>query len=325
MTVAEPATRPGRAATSDRSCAFGIGITSPVQLMASACEAGANGRDVVLEVRGAVEVDHGWSPKTAERVLERRRRDGRLVMAVDRHPDVGYRVYAPHNGRHVVSRDGGRILSTRPARTLWRWQRLLLAQVLPLAATLQGLELLHASAVAWRGRTIGLVAPSGTGKTSVAAHLVASGGVLLTDDVLAVERLGNVAVAHPGASCLSIDRAELMRIPKTSRRRLGPPIGRADKVVLATEAATRAAPLSCMYFLERPSRGGLRIEPLGSDPVRLLANSFNTYVRTPERVENQLAVVDCLARTVPTFSVQIPPGEAAAGVARAVIAHVEGR
>jgi hypothetical protein len=325
MTVAEPAERPGRAATSDRCCAFGIGITAPVQLMASACRASAGGREVVLKLGSTAELDGAWCPGTAERVLDRRRRDGRLVMAVDHHPDLGYRVYAPHNGRHLVSRDGARIFSTRPIRAPWRWQRLLIAQVLPLAATLQGLELLHASAAEWDGRTFGLVARSGAGKTSVAAHVVARGGVLVTDDVLALEERGDVAVAHAGAASLSIDPAELTRMPPTGRRRLGGHVGRADKVVLAAEVATEPAPLSRMYFLERPSSGRMRIVPLAPDPVRLLANSFNTYVRTPERIVNQLAVIDRLSRTVPAFSVRIPSCEDASSVACAVMAHMEVR
>ncbi len=323
MSVAEPAERHGRAVLSDRGCAFGIAVTAPMQLMASACGAGARGREVVLELRSVAELDAAWRPRTAERVLERSRHGGRLVMAVDHHPDLGYRVYAPRNGRHLVSPDGARIVSTRPIHALWRWQRLLLAQVLPLSATLQGLELLHASAVGWNGRTFGLVARAGTGKTSVAAHVVARGGVLVTDDVLALEEKDDVVVAHPGAASLSIDPAELMRMPPTGRRRLGLQVGRADKVVLAVEPAIHATPLRHIYFLERPASGRLRIAPLAPDPVRLLASSFNTYVRTPERIVNQLAVVDRVAQTVPAFSVRIPSGEDASSVARAVIAHME--
>jgi hypothetical protein len=325
MTVVEPAKRVQRAAVFDRRCAFGLGITAPVHLMASACGASAAGRDVVLELRSPAELDCAWVPEAAERVLERRRRDGRLVMAVDHHPELGYRVYAPHNGRHLVSPEGTHISSTRPPGALWRWQRLLLAQVLPLAATLQGLELLHASAVDWKGRIFAIVASSGTGKTSVAAHVVARGGVLVTDDVLALEVKGDVAVAHPGAASLSIDPNELKRMPVSGRRRLGPRMGRADKVVLGAQVATFAAPLERMYILERPSSGRLRIVPLAPDPLQMLASSFNSYVRTPARIVNQLAVVDRLVKAVPVFSVRIPTGEDASSVTRAVIAHMDRR
>lgn len=325
MTVAEAAERRGRATTLYRGSAFGIGITAPVALTASAHRASKGGREVLLELGSISELDGAWCPRRAERVLERRWSDGRLVMSVDHHPELGYRVYAPHNGRHLVAPDGTRIFSTRPVHARWRWERLLFAQVLPLAATLQGLELLHASAAEWNGLRFGVVGPSGAGKTSVAAHVVASGGHLVTDDVLALEESGSVAVAHPGPRSLSVHPAELARMSSSGRRRLGPRVGRAEKVVFAAKVAVEAVPLSRLYVLERPSRGRLRIEALAGDPVRLLANSFNTYVRSPERIVNQLAVLHRLVQSVPTFSVRIPSGEDAAGVARAVIAHVEAR
>ena len=72
-----------------------------------------------------------------------------------------------------------------------RWQRLMFAQALPLAATLQGLALLHASAAEIDGRAFGFIASSGAGKSSLVVHLVATGDTrLLTDDVLALESSG---------------------------------------------------------------------------------------------------------------------------------------
>ena len=55
----------------------------------------------------------------------------------------------------------------------------------------------------------------------------------------------------------------------------------------------------------------------------LLANAFNTYVRTPERVVNQLSIAASVAETVALFSVRIPAGVTAAEVARTVVAHAE--
>jgi hypothetical protein len=100
-------------------------------------------------------------------------------------------------------------------------------------------------------------------------------------------------------------------------------VGRADKVVLRADVATSAAPLERMYILERPSAGRLRIVPLAPDPLQMLASSFNSYVRTPGRIVNQLAVVDRLVEAVPVFSVRIPAGEDASSVAHAVVAHAE--
>src|SRR5207248_1369448 len=133
-----------------------------------------------------------------------RRWNGRLWLAVDHHPELGYRIYAPRYGRHLVSSDGTRIVSALPNVAPWRWQRLLFAQALPLAATLQGLEALHASAVELGGKAFAFTAASGTGKTSLAMHLVARGATFLTDDVLAVEARVGALIAHPGASTLSV-------------------------------------------------------------------------------------------------------------------------
>ena len=71
--------------------------------------------------------------------------------------------------------DGSRVRSALPRIASWRWERLLFAQVLPLASALRGRELFHASAVALDGgasRSSGCPAP---GKSSVAAHLVSRG------------------------------------------------------------------------------------------------------------------------------------------------------
>jgi hypothetical protein len=283
----------------------------------------SGGRTVVIELGSAEDIDRMSRSATATTVLERQTRDGRLVMVVEHVPGLGYRVYAPRNGRHLVSPDGSQVVSALPPIAPWRWQRLLFAQVLPLASTLRGLELLHASAVEWMGRTMALVARTGTGKTSTAAHVVASGGALLTDDVLALERAHGTIVAHSGAPTLSIDAAELERMTPDGRRRLGARLGRADKIMFAAPVAPRANRLDCLYFLERPASGALRIEPLAAEPFRLLSNSFNTYVRTATRVVNQLEIVAHLAETIPAFAVRIPVGAAAADVARAVIAHLE--
>jgi hypothetical protein len=297
--------------------------TFGIEVVDGASTAGA-ARQVGMERRSADELDRMWRPRKATRVLERRWRDGRLVMSVDHDPESGYRVYAPWNGRHLVAPDGGRIRSALPPSSPWRWQRLLFAQVLPLAATLQGLELLHASAVEWHGKTVAFVARAGTGKTSTAAHVVASGGTLLTDDVLALEIVDGAIVGHSGVPTLSIDRAELARMSADGRARVGAALGRADKLVLAVPVSPRARPLDGLYFLERPSAGELRVERRDPDPFLLLANSFNLYVRTPERIVNQLDVASRLAETVPLFTVRIPVGAAASDVARTVTEHAEG-
>jgi hypothetical protein len=198
------------------------------------------------------------------------------------------------------------------------------AQVLPLAATLQGLELLHASAVELAGRTLAFVAASGTGKTSLAAQLVAGGASLLTDDVLALEGTPAGVVGHPGAPVFAVARGELAALSPAGRLRLGPELARADKVLLAPDLLAGPRRLDAIFFLARSrSAARLAVAPLSPTPARLLGSSFNAYVGSEQRVVNQLDVYAQLARSVPMYEVVIAPSSPAPAVARAVRAVAE--
>ena len=196
--------------------------------------------------------------------------------------------------------------------------------MLPLAATLQGLELLHASAVEVGGRTLAFVAASGTGKTSVAAHLVAGGGALLTDDVLALEPSVDGIAGYPGSPLLSIARGELQTLAPAARRRLGRVVGWSDKVILEIDVPDRPSRLDALFFLDRSDAAPrLHLERLPPDPFRLLSSAFNVYVGSQQRVVNQLALYARLMQTVPLFGVAVPGSARAADVASAIREHAE--
>jgi hypothetical protein len=95
-------------------------------------------RSASVELLPTEVLERTWPASEAEPMLTRRFRDGRLIMTIDRHEYLGYRVWAPHHGRHVITLDGTVIQSALPRTASPRWQRLFFAQVLPLAATLQG-------------------------------------------------------------------------------------------------------------------------------------------------------------------------------------------
>ena len=202
MIVAEPVTTPRSGTALHRRRAFGIEIQSSMLLpgaTAAASEARSNGARAPIGTR----VDRAWRNLGATRAR---------ASSTGRTPgDGGGPAFRPWLSRACAAKRAPSHLRRREVRPLGAARdramavaRLLFAQVLPLAATLHGLELLHASAVAWNGRALGIVAAAGTGKTSVATHLVASGGVLLTDDVLALEEVEGAIVAHPVSR--SLDR-----------------------------------------------------------------------------------------------------------------------
>jgi hypothetical protein len=271
-------------------------------------------------------LDRGWPTAEAEPIFDRRLEDGRRFLTVDHHSQLGYRIWARGFGRHVVANDGLSVTSAIPSVAAWRWQRLLFAQVLPLAAALRGLDPFHASGVASNGQAVGFVASSGTGKTTLAAHLVASGATLfMSDDVLVLERQNENIVAHPGSRMMSVDPVELAKLAPERRRRLGPAVGRSGEDVHVTpEVVDRALPLSAVYFLGRSAaidRLEIR-EDAAEDPRLLISSSFIGYLRDHHLVTH-LDTCARVATSARLFNVLVPPTVDSIALAATIQAHLE--
>jgi hypothetical protein len=197
----------------------------------------------------------------------------------------------------------------------------LFAQVLPLCATLQGLELLHASAVAVDGQIAAFAATSGTGKSTLATQLIARGATLVTDDVLAVELRGDSLVAHPGAGLISVDAAQYRELPRSGQERLGTIVGRSAHLLIGGRPTGEALPIRNFYFVRRDSRyTSLSVQQVKApNPRELIASVFLLYVASPSRLENLLGIAAHLAEHVRVAEVLIPlSGTEPAAVAEAV-------
>jgi len=305
--------------------AFGLDVecTAPLGSLAAAAGA-ALPRRVTLDVHAPGELKDAW-PRESRMLVDRSFRAGRPMMRVEAHPEHGYRIWAPGHGRHLISADGTSVHSVVPRPPDSRWQRLLLAQPLPLAALLQGLELFHASAVELGGRTVAFVAASGTGKTSLAAHLVAGGAGFVTDDVLALEAADGTVVAHPGANVLHLSEAEIASMAPEKRACLGAAVGQSDKTHLRVPVSGEARQLAAVYFLERSSGfGELVVRELAPpEPRRLLASTFVSYVNLPSRLIAQLDFCAEFATAVRAFDVRVPLDFGAASLAEQIREHGE--
>ena len=255
-------------------------------------------------------------PEPGERIAERRGPEGELVLTVDRHPELGYLIEAAGYGNHLLSPDGRSAECVPSVGAGWPWHRLFFAQVLPTAAALQGLEILHASAVASGDEAIAIVSASGGGKSSLAANMVARGAGFVTDDVLAVERAPGSLVAHPGAAFARLDEAELEQLPQ-----LGERLHCADKVHVAVQPVSEAIPLGRLVFLERNKQADrISLEPLSPpDPRLLLASTFAFHLSTRERLVAQLDACAAIARGVPCFRLVVPAAETAAATAAVLL------
>ena len=327
MSMPKPRTavvaRPGEVAW--HGCAFGLRVAAPQPLEALTECLGAAGLRPVSWIRLAdpKELAEQWPGVGVERLVGSS--DGGVSrMSIDIDAAGAYLVQAPGHGAHVVSADGTRITSLLRPDAPWDWQRLFVAQPLPLAATLRGLEPLHASAVGFDGGAVAISAPSGTGKTSIAMHLVALGAALLTDDVLVVEPTSSGVRAYPGARLLSAQPHELAAVPIERRERLGNILEVGEKVYLRPELEAEPAALAALYRLRRdPSATELQIaEEAPADPRDLLGTTFLTYVKSRERLVRHLEFGSSLAQNSRVFVVRLPPDLPAIHAARLFEDHV---
>ena len=218
-----------------------------------------------------------------------------------------------------MSSDGGDWVGTVSPGPVWHWQKLLAAQVLPTIATLQGLEPLHASAVAIDGRVYGLVGPSGTGKSTTATHLIARGAHFFTDDVLAVEQTRAGLFGHPGPQVANVHGHELDAVSSSARARLGRLLGVSDKCHLAPSGVGDRLPLGGLVFLATAGDGPqVRIQPSEGNPALLLGSAFSPHVISASRLRRQLAVCAAVASDVPLWTVTRGGEASAATVADAL-------
>lgn len=307
--------------------AFGLAISSELPLIggSSRWAPPEGGRSLAVRASAASPAGCRSSDAEATAILERRHLDGSLGMLVARTADGGYRVKAPHHGTFAIAYDGSVVWCRQREQPAWRWHRPLYSQALPLAAMLQGFELFHASAVVLKDVAVAFVAPSGTGKTSLALRLAIAGATLLADDVLSLECANGIVLAHRGVRLANIpgDQWDLLRAGQ--RARLGSPLGRSDKVHVELESAPATPfPLGAVYFLERsPDVGRVQINQRDTTgPRELLAATYLPHVTTSERLKTQLATCAQVDAKVPTFKLLAPASGDAASLALAVERHV---
>jgi hypothetical protein len=278
-------------------------------------------RHIELTLRDADNANATWPARSASRTFELRDGHRRIIFTIDHEPHAGYRVWIAGLGQCLIGPRGDRVVCS-PARGRDRWH-LLIGQGLPIAAALHGLEVLHASAVCFGSSAVAFVAPSGTGKTSLALHLLAHGAAFLADDVVALEADGEELLAHPGIG--------LAHAPSTEREALASAgvqirwpgaAGRKRRVTVPLPDAP--APLRIVYFLERTRAvSATEIVPIDPpDPRVLLGATFVSHVPTAARLITQLDICSRIARTVPLFRVRSPIDGHAAILADLIARHI---
>jgi hypothetical protein len=276
---------------------FGLDVRSQIPL---ACLEGSSarptGRPLAIAMRGSGAERLDW-PATGQLLCDERRPDDSVIFRIEAHPEAGYLISGPDYGDHLLSLDGRQLRCGPPGPAVDGWQRLLIAQVLPFAALLQGLEIFHASGVVREGEAIAFLGPSRAGKTSLALELCDRGAGFLADDVLALEPQAEGLLAHPGTSLAGVAEDEQAPAGVTDGDTRWEIAVKDGERLLRMPGAAVAAPLAALFFLDRRADGPRRprFEPF-ADPQMLLAATFNFVLASPARLCGLLEVCALAAR-----------------------------
>jgi hypothetical protein len=222
-------------------------------------------------------------------------------------------------GEFLVSGDGRQIAGRQAGQASSEsFQVYMLGQALSFALVKQGLEPLHATAVAVGGRTAAFLGRCGAGKSTLAACFLEAGHRLLTDDLLMLEESNNRIVAHPGPPRLKL-------FPEIARRFLGEGVTGSRmnlagmKVVVTMNARRRTlAPriLDALYSIVEP--GDASPEPGDESPVaihqltprdafvEITRSTFNYRHINPARLERQFSAAARLPGLIPIKRLAYP-------------------
>jgi hypothetical protein len=148
-----------------------------------------------------------------------------------------------HHGREIVI-DRAPDADERIVRLL------ILGPALAMIAQQRGWLTLHASAVDVDGQAIGFLAPSGGGKSTLAAAFHDAGRAVVDDDLLAIDTGGPVPLAIPGFPRLKLypDVLTYLGIDPDPLPRLHPDVGKLGRGV-KDRFVQRPLPLRAMYIL----------------------------------------------------------------------------
>ncbi len=206
---------------------------------------------------------------------------------------------------------------------------LYLNQVLPLALSLQGKRVFHASAVDSPTGALVFLGESGRGKSTLAASFALAGHRFLTDDALLLEpRAGGFAVqpSHPSIRLWKDSRDELVG----DVAHLAPAVQYTSKARLLSgnglAFCSEERMLRRMYFLGAGDANQVSFAPMtpGEAVMGLVSNSFLLEIEGRESLAGHFNQVAELADLPVFFRLDYPRSFAALpAVRRAILEHAE--
>lgn len=169
---------------------------------------------------------------------------------------------------------------------------------------------LHGSVISLGNECVAFCAPSGTGKSSLAALFVKRGYTILDDNIAALGLIGGTYVVYPGAPVIKFPH-DVLEKSGDSFASLGAFQPFLDKsvVVVHRNFPEHSQPLKKVYVLTRSGQPGFALSPLNGT-ARLDALMKNTFcaqfLRGMDKLPQHFRAVLSLANTLPMVGVQLP-------------------
>jgi hypothetical protein len=204
-----------------------------------------------------------------------------------------------------VSADAGTVRCSMEHPEDASWQRQLLDTILFSVSFARGFELLHASAVESDRGVVAFIAPSGGGKTTIAAELGRRGYRIFSDDVLAIGRCGEDVMCHPGPAVMSISSS--VDLFPSLRATVVARFEEEDELWVAVEgAATSPRALRAVYLLDRQA-GRCSVSNLPARTVLDLLPHAISLPHGPARARSRFELFSALAAQIAMFRLTADP------------------
>jgi hypothetical protein len=211
--------------------------------------------------------------------------------------------------RFRLDRDMRR-LECSPTHDGLDWQRALIGKVLPAISVMLGYEALHGAVIDSPEGVVAIMAPSGTGKSTLALELLGRGWPLFADDVLILEDRDGVVRAHPGTPHMNVAQTLPGAIdPQALGDTLGILAG--ERWLTAKRTTTRPRPVRMLCMLQRSPDLASEALTLTSSPLPLAPYMLGLS-SDPARQRSRFALYADLMESTPLvrLTAALTPGPA---------------
>lgn len=169
---------------------------------------------------------------------------------------------------------------------------------------------LHGSVISLGNECVAFCAPSGTGKSSLAALFVKRGYTLLDDNIAAIRFTDGAYMVYPGAPVIKVPH-DVLEKSGDSFASLGTfqPFLEKSVVVVHQDFPVYSQPLRKVYVLTRSGQPGFALSPLNGTSRfgSLMKNTFCLqFLRGMNKLSQHFEMVRSMAIQLPMVGVQLP-------------------